>query len=580
MRRFEHLMFLCKSLLQFRELMVVLIVFHISQLSIAQTASFTTRINDKYIVENSQFQISFVLKNANGRNFIPPDFTPFKIRSGPNQFSSTQIINGRRSSELSYNYVLLAPAAGNYTIPSASMEVNGKTISTDVLELQVVATPTASALDKSRTAADAPAFFIRASLSKDTVVVGEQIYLNYEIFTTKDIRGISIVDAPELADFYTEGVGLLNRNSRREDIQGTIYTVQLFRRFAIYPQRKGDYSIEPANCRIEISEGRDNRGFFAFPKISSRFLKTNELQIHVTGLPEPKPEHFFGAIGRQKIKLEVNKFSLSTDDVITSTLSVSGPGDPNRISDPFLDGGEFFEVFLSRKKKPDFDFAAGEIIHHHVWEYELVPMTSGSFEFAPIFSFFDPDSSKYINVQSDTISFSISPVKRSTKFDQFDNSRLKDFDLSLARTPVSKSSGNYFFGSPLFWALFSLPFLMLLISYIRKRVNDKKLRRISARSPREKVIDEFSAIKKEGLTADRLRYVLESYFSNELGLELTAIQSETLITLADKHGKSVSYMQKYFDLIDSLDNLLFAGIEDHSRLREIYEEALNWIRSA
>ena len=88
-----------------------------------------------------QFRLIFSL-NAQGAGFRAPALKDFSILSGPQQSQSTsmQMSNGQitKSVEFTYTYILQASREGTFTIPSASITVDGKSYQSNPVTVKVV----------------------------------------------------------------------------------------------------------------------------------------------------------------------------------------------------------------------------------------------------------------------------------------------------------------------------------------------------------------------------------------------------------------------------------------------------------
>ena len=94
-----------------------------------------------------QFQVSYEL-NGDGKDFKSPNFTNFEIIGGPftSTSSSVQIINGSvsRTNTQTFSFHLRAIKEGVFTIPSASITVDRKKITSEPCEINVTASATSS----------------------------------------------------------------------------------------------------------------------------------------------------------------------------------------------------------------------------------------------------------------------------------------------------------------------------------------------------------------------------------------------------------------------------------------------------
>ena len=89
-----------------------------------------------------KFRVQFILNTQNVSGFNAPDFKGFEVIYGPatSSQSSFQMINGRtsQSSNIIYTYVLLTANPGTYTIGSASVQVDGKTVKSQPVTSSVI----------------------------------------------------------------------------------------------------------------------------------------------------------------------------------------------------------------------------------------------------------------------------------------------------------------------------------------------------------------------------------------------------------------------------------------------------------
>lgn len=94
------------------------------------------------VVSGDQFRLTFTVNTQKVKDFLAPSISGFDVLMGPSrsQQSSTQIINGKvsSSSSITYTYILMAGKEGTYTIPAASIEVDGKKIFSNALTVKVL----------------------------------------------------------------------------------------------------------------------------------------------------------------------------------------------------------------------------------------------------------------------------------------------------------------------------------------------------------------------------------------------------------------------------------------------------------
>lgn len=103
---------------------------------------FEAKANMDTILLGHYFQLSFVLENANGKNFSLPELDPgWERLSGLNTSSSMSIINGESSQKTTYGLLIRPNEVGTWTVPPATVEVNGKKLHSEPLTIVVVPNP-------------------------------------------------------------------------------------------------------------------------------------------------------------------------------------------------------------------------------------------------------------------------------------------------------------------------------------------------------------------------------------------------------------------------------------------------------
>ena len=117
----------------------VILLFCISLFSFSQELKL--KVNKNPALTSEIIQLQFIV-NDKGSNFIPPPLkNNFNILSGPsNGFQqSYSMINGEttRNIKTTISYQIQAKKAGTFTIPSASIKVNGNDIYSKPFEIKI-----------------------------------------------------------------------------------------------------------------------------------------------------------------------------------------------------------------------------------------------------------------------------------------------------------------------------------------------------------------------------------------------------------------------------------------------------------
>ena len=213
-------------------------LFFILFLHIALTAqvSFTATADTKQVPIGEVFEVQFSLKNAQGQGFRPPTFGEFNVASGPNRMNSMTMTNGTATSSETYSYVLQAKKEGVFTLGSATITANGQTLRTGPLSISVIKgkKQTISATGSSK-----DDVFIRAEVSTTEGRVGQQIIVDYKLYTRVNLSSVSRISEAAYDGFYKLDVNDFNHSDSRVEIAGKPYLTRTLQRFALFPQREG-----------------------------------------------------------------------------------------------------------------------------------------------------------------------------------------------------------------------------------------------------------------------------------------------------------------------------------------------------
>ena len=184
-----------------KKITVILLIL-ISGLTNAQILKVSSDKNPAIVGEQILIQYSI---DAKAENFKSPQFKDFQLLSGPNPStqSSYSFINGKSESTVTstYSFYIRAINEGNYNIPPAKITVDGKEIESNPYVLKVV-----KGSDKNQNQKQSLTnnLFIKVSVSKSNITVGEQILVTYKLYTRVDLQNTEISSVPALNGFWAK----------------------------------------------------------------------------------------------------------------------------------------------------------------------------------------------------------------------------------------------------------------------------------------------------------------------------------------------------------------------------------------
>ena len=274
---------------------------------------FEVVVSDNKVGLNESFEISFIL-NDSGKDFSPPPFLDFQILRGPSKSSSTSIINGEWSQELSYTYVLKPKKIGVFTILPASIKVKGKTIGTRPVTIQV---QKGIASKKSNTPYNIVArkVHLEVSSNKNSCYVGEPIVLTYVLYFNLSIGNVSQKPI-DYNGFWVNSIDV-NSETKKTQYKGERYNSAIVKQVVLVPQKSGKQTIDQLSLDVVASVPTGKRDFFNMTvnqKIDYT-VTSNNLTLNVLELPKNGvPDSFSGAIGDFKLNVALAKDSISVNE--------------------------------------------------------------------------------------------------------------------------------------------------------------------------------------------------------------------------------------------------------------------------
>ena len=182
----------------------------------------------------------------------------FDVLYGPasGSMSSTQIINGNvtRSITTTFTYTLLATAEGTFTIPAATVKVNGDQHTSNSLTIKVLpadkqdeAGSTANSRKNQQGVGEkvnVDDVHLDLSLSKTDVYEGEAMVATLKLyFRNTPIHSLADAKLPDFDGFTVQDMDLGNPEASLERYKGANYQMYPIKQWLLFPSRTGEITI-------------------------------------------------------------------------------------------------------------------------------------------------------------------------------------------------------------------------------------------------------------------------------------------------------------------------------------------------
>lgn len=584
--------------------------------------SFRT-ICKKQVSVGEQFQVSYEL-NGDGKDFKTPNFTNFEIIGGPftSTSSSVQIINGSvtRTNTQTFSFHLRAIKEGVFTIPSASITVDKKKITSEPCEINVV--PSASGAStyngatsnssNSKSNITAKEVFLKATPNKKKVYQGEQILLTYNIYYTIPISQLSVSKSPSYSGFWTKDItendGSLQQSSTV--IDGQQYNVATIKEIVLFPQKSGNLIIDPLDltCVAQIRQQRKRtQGYDPFEDFFGdvmgtsytnvrKDIKSQPITIEVEPLPTAnKPESFQGAVGQFTFTSKIDKSELKVNEAFTLTLTVSGKGNIELLELPKPAFPPDFEVYDPKISTTVKNNALG-IYGSKKAEYIIIPRVSGDFTLEDIeFSYFNPSLKKYETLKSDLHTIQVqkdasssnsgiyTPGQADIKYLGSDIRHINASDNALSIT------GTTFFMSPLYIAIIIIMVLAFVITLlVYKRINKFNKNQVLVKNKKATKIAKkrlnnahtYLVNNNQNSFYEEFSQALWGYISDKLNISRSQLSMESVKEIMLSKEVSEEIVNEFIDLLNNCEFARFAPGDPSKKMDELYQKGIELITKA
>ncbi|MBR1522264.1 MAG: BatD family protein [Bacteroidales bacterium] len=582
--------------------------------AVAAFADPTITVEVHNIVERSeQFNLVFVVEGENS----PSDFRweageDFTVVWGPQKGSSTsiQIINGKttRSSQTSYTYILQPKRTGEFTIAPATAKIKGKEYQSRPVTVKVIdngssqpqqsSSASASSQVQGTATADAD-IFMRLTMSRSNVVVGEPVTVSLKIYHRANLVGFENARFPSFKGFWSQEVEApTNLDFQREEYDGTIYNSALLRRWVIVPQKAGDLEIDPAEvvCLVNVRRRRSSGSVFDdffgsdYSTLRQRVYTTAPV-LHVSALPAGAPASFCGGVGEFSVKARLNADSLKTHDAASLVVTVSGKGNVALLEAPKVNFPPDFEVYDIKSSTSAGSSATSGT---RTFEYPFIPRSHGDFVIEPVkYSYYDVKARRYVTATTDSLHIHVQKVAGSVSSSEPGASALtverkgvrnigEDIRYIHGKTTLEPEKG-YLVGSGLWWGIIAaLVVLSSAFAFAFRRLAARRADVVGNRGRKatkqalRRLAQARDFLKKDLYTAfyEELHRSLLGFVGDKLGMDMASLSKENISARLIARGVSDADAAEFVALLDECEFARYAPVEGHDAMSAHYQRAV------
>lgn len=581
---------------------------------------------------DEQFNVSFVIEGEDSPSgFSWSEGDDFQLVWGPQKGTSTSItiVNGKRtrSVQYTYTYVLLPKKAGTFTFPEAEATVNGIRITSGRTSIEVVSgSPSSGSSSGSQSQSSLGSasqggaqqrsgssngdiasddLFLRLSLSRSSVVVGEPVTATLKLYQRVNIAGFEDAKFPTFNGFWSQEVfAPSNIEFQRESYNNLIYNTAVLRTWVLIPQQVGDLTIDPSElvCLVNVraATSRSNSIFDSFFQDDYRTIRkrvtSSAARVRVSNLPSGAPASFGGGVGTFNINTKISKDSLRTHDASSLVVTVTGKGNVSLLEAPKIDFPPDFEVY-DVKVTESTDKSNGRTSGSKTFEYPFIPRSHGTFEIPGVeYSYYDINSGKYVTLRGEPTVISVARGNdtEAAQGGQMMSSTVRkdvrslgsDIRFISTRMPSLSGQGTFFVFSGLFWILLAAllgaaaAVWALLKKGAERRADVVGTRNRAATKMAQKRLSVASGYLDGNLyTAfyEELHRALLGFISDKLNIDIADMSKDNIRASLVSNGVDEGLASEFTGLLDACEFARYAPDAGHEAMNAHYGTAVSVI---
>lgn len=559
-------------------------------------------IPPRQVIEGNKFNITFRLKDGDGAGLKAPEIDGCTLLYGPSTstMQSYQMINGKTTSSttVDYSFVYRADKAGTYTIGAASINVDGKTLTTQETKFTVLPADKASqsnvkvddyntqSSDKQVSSNDV---FVRIILSKSRAYEQEAIECTIKLYTKYSISTFMATTQPSFDGFLIEEMDLRSSLNEIENYKGQNYMTAILKKCIIFPQKSGKLTINSGKYDITVVQyERVNMGFFSNsrPVEKQISVSSNSASINIEPLPLPQPDGFSGAVGKFSIDSKLQGSSFRTNEAASLIYTIKGIGNIKYVKEPTIDFPSEFEQYTP-KNDIKASVAGNNVTGSMTIEYTFVPQSVGDFTIGTDkFIYFDPAKKEYITLSTPTYDIKVAKgVSTQTTTSTTQQSiAAKNTDILHIKLGDKNPQHEHdlYIHSLLYWLIyvFGLLALVSVIYFNIKRVNamsDVKGMKLAKASKvarkRLKLAKTFMDTHANDKFYEEILRALWGYLSDKLSISASQLNRDNISSELSNYGASTELIESIIEVLDDCEMARYTPVKSDEQVEQLFNKA-------
>lgn len=553
-----------------------------------------------------EFHVTFVAQGKKVEDFSWECSQDFSVKWGPVTQRSTNvnILNGKRTSSVSvsYIYVLEALREGTFTLPSATAIIGGEGSSSSPVTIEVVASSSSrgEAASQDSQGVSAEDVFLKFSVDRTDVTVGQPIIATLKLYTNVDLNGLEDFTFPTLDGFWSQEIEAPQTiDFKRENIGGKLYQSALIRRYMLIPQQSGILTVDPAEMVVVVLVRNSSHGvssifdsfFDSYQPVRKR-LRTSPVSVNVRSLPSGAPSSFGGGVGSFGMKVSLSSQSLKQHEAASLIVEISGEGNLGLITPPKVSLPADFEVY--DMKSSESSGASSAMSGVRKYEYPFIPRGAGTYTVPSVeYSYYDIKQGKYVTLSSGTLEVTVDKSDDFAAGGSFvpgGKQSVKNLNEDIRYISTSGISlterGHFFIASAAFYVIVAVILLMSAAAVffgrkiIRRNSDIQGIRTRKATKMAHKRLKEAGVYLKgnlQGAFYEELHKAMLGYVSDKLSIKAMDMTKDNIISSLVERGATRQSAESFTSVVEACEQARYSPVSDSDAMQNNYNSAIKVI---
>jgi BatD DUF11 like domain len=533
------------------------------------------RVDRTRISLDETLRLSVVVSGGPGTVDLSP-IQDFKVTSRASS-TNIQMVNGRFSKEVRYDYTLVPLKTGQLTVPALAVASDSETLHSKPIAITVN--------PENKTGGKDVDLFVEAEVSDPAPFVGQEIIYRFRFHNAVRVADGARFQPPDFTGFNARQV---EKESVFEKIVGERRYQVTELVFILIPNEKGKQVISPAALQCGVLADRQRNAprsrlspffddsFFRPSRIRTRVLRTDPVTVDVHPLPTvPGNMAFSGLVGKFTLHAEADRLQIATDDSATMTFTVRGQGNIMDAPRPTFSLPEGMKIYDDAPEE-DITVDGNGTRGSKRFRFALVPVRQepGPVSIPPVdLVFFDPETETYRRTASQPVtlillppekgdvaapapvSASAVPEKIRKKTVRFTGRDILPLKRSLDALQPAAAMGPAGFAAWMATPMLLFLLVTVILARTRKTMDDRSLMAKRAVNELKKAARATSDTDNLSALHGALVFAVLSA-GGKSGASLTASEANTILTAA---GRPAEEIEQVVGMLDRIESVRFGG---------------------